>query len=43
MKKQIEIIRPRLESLACVNPTCEDYGLTGAENLYVRKDMPLAL
>ena len=37
MKKQMEIIRPRLESLACVNPTCDDYGLTGAENLYVRK------
>ena len=37
MKKKLEITRLPLESLACVNPTCEDYGLAGAENLYVRK------
>jgi transposase-like protein len=37
MKKKIEITRPSLESLACVNPDCQDYGQTSAENLYVRK------
>jgi IS1 family transposase/transposase-like protein len=30
--------RPPLESLACVNPECELYGQTGAENLIVRKE-----
>ncbi len=33
----IEITRPPLESLACVNPDCQDYGIAGAENLYLRK------
>jgi len=37
MKKDLEITRLPLESLACVNPDCQDYGLTGLENLYVRK------
>ena len=37
MKKNLEITHLPLESLACVNPKCEDYGLTGLENLYVRK------
>lgn len=32
-----EITRPPLESLACVNPDCQDCGVTGAANLYVRK------
>jgi len=34
---EIEITRPLLESLACINPHCQDYGVVGAENLYVRK------
>jgi IS1 family transposase/transposase-like protein len=34
---EIEITRPPLESLACVNPDCQDCGVTGAANLYVRK------
>jgi IS1 family transposase/transposase-like protein len=34
---KIEITRLPLESLACVNPDCQDYGVTGAENLYIRK------
>ena len=34
---KIENTRLPLESLACVNPDCQDYGVTGAENLYVRK------
>jgi len=34
---EIEITRLPLESLACVNPDCQDYGIAGAENLYVRK------
>ena len=33
----ILITRPPLESLACVNPECELYGQTGADNLVVRK------
>ena len=33
----IEITRLPLESLACVNPDCQDYGVPGAENLYIRK------
>ena len=37
MKKKLETTRPSLESLACVNPDSQDYGLTCAENLYVRK------
>ncbi len=37
MKKEIEITRLPLESLACVNLDCQDYGVTNAENLYVRK------
>ena len=32
-----EIMRLPLESLACVNPDCQDYGVAGKENLYVRK------
>lgn len=37
MKIEIEITRLPLESLACVNPDCQDYGIAGAENLYIRK------
>lgn len=37
MLKEIEITRPPLESLACVNPECELYGQKEAENLTVRK------
>ena len=37
MKKNLEITRLPLESLACVSPDCQDYGLTNAENLYIRK------
>ena len=37
MKKEIEITRLSIESLACVNQNCQDYGLIGLENLYVRK------
>jgi IS1 family transposase/transposase-like protein len=37
MKKKTEIRRLPLESLVCVNPACQDYGLVNAENLYVRK------
>ena len=37
MKKKSEITRLPLESLACVNPDCQEYGLPNAENLYVRK------
>ena len=37
MKKNLENTHLPLESLACVNQNCEDYGLTGLENLYVRK------
>ena len=37
MKKNLEITRPPLEPLACVNPDCQDYGLSGAEKLYIRK------
>ena len=34
---EIEITRPPLESLACVNPECDWYGQKGAENLIIRK------
>jgi IS1 family transposase/transposase-like protein len=34
---EIGITRSPLESLACVNPDCQEYGVTGAGNLYVRK------
>ena len=34
---KIEITRLPLASLACVNPDCQDYGMAGAENLYIRK------
>jgi len=37
MKKKLEITRPPLESLACVNPNCQDYGLPNADNLSIRK------
>ncbi len=37
MKKNLETTRLALESLACVNPDCQDYGLISAANLYVRK------
>jgi IS1 family transposase/transposase-like protein len=37
VKKNLENTHLPLESLACVNQNCEDYGLTGLENLYVRK------
>ena len=37
MKKKLKITRLPLESLACVNPDHQDYGLANAENLYVRK------
>lgn len=37
MKKKLEITRLPLESLACVNPSCQAYGLKNAKNLYVRK------
>lgn len=37
MKKDLEITHLPVESLACVNQNCEDYGLTGLENLYIRK------
>ena len=37
MKKKSENKCPPLGSLACVNPSCQDYGLTGVENLYIRK------
>lgn len=33
----INITRPPLESLACVNPECELYGQTGQKNLVIRK------
>ena len=33
----IEITRPPLTSLACVNPDCELYGKAGLENLIIRK------
>lgn len=35
--KTIEITRPPLESLACVNPACKLYGQAGQGNLRVRK------
>jgi IS1 family transposase/transposase-like protein len=35
--KIIEITRPPLESLACVNPECKLYGQAGQENLSIRK------
>ena len=35
---EIEITRPPLESLACVNPDCERYGQTGQNNLVLRKE-----
>ncbi len=38
MLKEIEIIRPPLESLACVNPECDSYGQKGENNLIVRKN-----
>ncbi|MGB7875875.1 MAG: hypothetical protein WBL25_15950 [Anaerolineales bacterium] len=34
---EIKITRPPLGSLACIHPDCQDYGITGAGNLYVRK------
>jgi len=34
---EIEITRPPLASLACVNPNCEAYGQPGRQNLTVRK------
>ena len=37
MEKKIEITRPPLESLACINPECKLYGQTGQGNLCVRK------
>jgi IS1 family transposase/transposase-like protein len=37
MKKEIEITRPPLESLACVTPECKLYGKPGQGNLSVRK------
>ncbi len=37
MKKKIETTRPPLESLACVNSDCQDYGVTNADNVYIRK------
>lgn len=36
--KRIEITRPPLESLACVNPDCEMYSQTGQNNLVLRKE-----
>jgi len=36
--KIIEITRPPLESLACVNPECNLYGKAGQGNLRVRKE-----
>jgi IS1 family transposase len=35
---RIEITRPPLESLACINPVCELYGRTGQNNLVLRKE-----
>jgi len=37
MEKKIEITRPPLESLACINPECKLYGQTGQRNLSIRK------
>ncbi len=37
MKKEIEITRPPLESLACVTPDCKLYAQPGQGNLSVRK------
>jgi IS1 family transposase/transposase-like protein len=34
---KIEITRLPLERGTCVNRDCQDYGVTGAENLYIRK------
>jgi IS1 family transposase/transposase-like protein len=36
--KTIEIRRPPLESLACVNPECKLYGKAGQGNLRIRKE-----
>jgi transposase-like protein len=36
--REIEIARPPLSSLACVNPDCELYGQSGLDNLIVRKE-----
>lgn len=38
MNKKIEITRPPLESLACVNPECKLYTQPGQNNLLVRKE-----
>ena len=35
--KKINITRPPLESLACINPECELYAKKGADNLIIRK------
>jgi len=35
---EIEITRPPLASLACVNPDCELYGQPGSQNLSIRKE-----
>lgn len=37
MEKKIEITRPPLESLACINPECKLYGQTRQGNLSIRK------
>lgn len=37
MEKKIEITRPPLESLACINPECKLYGQAGQGNLGIRK------
>jgi IS1 family transposase/transposase-like protein len=37
MEKKIEITRPPLESLACINPECKLYGQAGQGNLSIRK------
>ena len=37
MEKKIEITRPPLGSLACINPECKLYGQAGQSNLSIRK------